>query len=66
LASGVMRHYLLGVAQRRAAALIADGKTVRFVPRPGGFLGIENTRRILRSAATCCKCREVKSEPLSV
>ena len=31
MASGVMRHYMLGVAQRRAAVLIADGKAVRFV-----------------------------------
>jgi hypothetical protein len=31
MASGVMKHYMLGVAQRRAAALIADGKAVRFV-----------------------------------
>jgi hypothetical protein len=31
MASGVMHHHILGVAQRRAAELIADGKPVRFV-----------------------------------
>lgn len=31
MASGVMRNYMLGIAQRRAAVLIAEGKPVRFV-----------------------------------
>ena len=31
MASGVMNHYALGVAQRRAAVLIAENRTIRYV-----------------------------------
>jgi hypothetical protein len=31
MAGGVMHHYALGVAQRRAAELIAEGREVRFI-----------------------------------
>jgi hypothetical protein len=31
MASGVMHHYALGVAQRRAAELIAEGRAIRFI-----------------------------------
>ncbi len=41
------------------------GRTARS-GRPCGFPGVEKTRRILRSTATCSRCLEVKSEPLSV
>jgi len=46
--------------------LVHRRKNRSILPRPWGLPGVENTRRVLRSTATCSMCFEVKSEPLSV
>ena len=51
----VHRNIWLTVAKKRSTR-----------PRPRGCPGVEKIRRILMSAATCSRCFEVKSVPLSV
>jgi hypothetical protein len=44
--------------------IVEKNRSIR--PRPLAIPGVENTSRIFKSAATCSRCCEVKSLPLSV
>ena len=55
------------VSWQSAEEHLIDGPKKRSIlPRPRGRPGAEKIRRILISAATCSRCIEVKSLPLSV